>query len=131
MPAGPRTDPDLHELTREECLALLSTARSGRLVLQAGTLRVSIPVELAPGPTAMELRRPSGAALPVVRPGALVGVEVSSHAADNGWSVTVLGRAPAVTPGPGTLTLPVELVLGSRTGRGPLTPAVPAPRAAP
>jgi hypothetical protein len=131
MPAGSLTDPDLHELTRPECLALLTTARSGRLLLQAGELRVSLPVELAAGPAEIELRAAAGGVLPDVRAGALVGVEVLAAAADNSWSVTVLGRAPAVRPGPSTLTLPVELVFGSRTGRGPLVPAVPAPRAAP
>jgi hypothetical protein len=130
MSAGSLPDVDHHELAREECLALLGTARSGRLLLHAGELRVAVPVTVVARRDEVEVCPAGGGLLPAVRANALVGVEVQASGADNGWSVTALGRAPADGPPSPCLTLPVELVFGSRTGRGPATPVVPAPRTA-
>lgn len=89
----------LHELTAEECLALLPTVPIGRLVHTAHALPAVTPVTFVLGRDGVFLRTSTaGTGLRAAREGVVVAFEVDEFDRElrTGWSVVVLGHAREV-----------------------------------
>ena len=102
----------LHELSREECLALLPTVPVGRLVFTERALPAVVPVNFVLSCGRIVIRTGASSSLAAAVRGAVVAFQVDDFDAQarHGWSVTVTGRAAEVTD-PGELARAAELPL--------------------
>ncbi len=137
-----QTDTGARELTREECLSLLSSVPIGRLVFTDRALPAVVPVNFVLDHGQIVVRTGAGSTLAAAVRGSVVAFEVDDFdsTARNGWCVTVTGQARQVvddqererlseldlTPWAGGdkphfVVVPVELVSGRRVGPGPLS----------
>ncbi|MBL8778606.1 MAG: pyridoxamine 5'-phosphate oxidase family protein [Acidimicrobiales bacterium] len=86
-------------LTRARCLALLGTAKVGRIGFTAGALPVVVPVDYRLWRDRVVFRTAEGSRLHTATTDAVVAFEVDALGADEpwGWSVTVTGVARDVS----------------------------------
>ena len=86
-------------LEREHSLALLRSAKIGRLAIHAGALPAIVPVNFLLTPTAVVIRTGVGSKLQQAADGAVVAFEVDDYDAlrHTGWSVNVVGFAREIT----------------------------------
>jgi nitroimidazol reductase NimA-like FMN-containing flavoprotein (pyridoxamine 5'-phosphate oxidase superfamily) len=96
MPADSRS---LESLTREESLALLSSAVVGRVVFTLSALPAVVPVTFGVLGDALVLRTSEGTRLAAAADGGVVALEADEidPMARKGWSVVVTGIAELVT----------------------------------
>ena len=86
---------DDRELSRQECLALLTTEPYGRLVLVRGGLPSVYPVNFVLDGAGLVIRTREGSTLCAAAGAAAVALQADSIDRErrSGWSVTVVGRA--------------------------------------
>ncbi len=86
-------------LTRAQCLTLAASAPIGRIVFTSGALPAIWPVNFVLDDDAVVLRTGAGSKLAAAVRSAIVAFQVDhfDEAAHGGWSVTVTGRAEAVS----------------------------------
>lgn len=111
-----------HELSRDECLALLPTVPFGRLVFTQGALPAVLPVNFLLDSAGVVLRTSPSGSVARVPDGAVVALQADDvdAARRSGWSVTVVGQVRTVRE-------PVEL---ARLEALPLRPWVAGDRSA-
>lgn len=134
----------VHELTRNECLALVPTVSVGRVVFTDRALPAIVPVNFLLHGGRVVVRTGTSSTLAAAVRGTVVAFEVDDFdtATRTGWTVTITGRARHVVddlelaqlralplaPFAGdhldhVVVIPVELVSGRRVGLGPLVGA--------
>ena len=134
------TGSTLHELTREECLALLPSVPVGRLVFTERALPAVVPVNFVLHRGRVIVRTGATSSLSAAVRNAVVAFQADDidRGSRCGWSVTVTGRAREVTDPveleqidelplvswvggsqEHVIAVPVELVTGRRVGTGP------------
>lgn len=137
-----QTESGTRELTREECLSLMSTVPVGRMVFTDRALPAIVPVNFVLDHGQVVVRTGASSTLAAAVRGSVVAFEVDDfdRTARNGWSVTITGQARQVTDPdelerlsrlglepwaggdkPNVVVVPVELVTGRRVGAGPLS----------
>jgi nitroimidazol reductase NimA-like FMN-containing flavoprotein (pyridoxamine 5'-phosphate oxidase superfamily) len=91
----------LEVLGRQECLALLASARVGRIGVTMSGLPVILPVAFAVVPSGIVVRTGAGTKLAAATRNAVVAFEVDGvdEPTRSGWSVAVTGFAREVTKG--------------------------------
>jgi nitroimidazol reductase NimA-like FMN-containing flavoprotein (pyridoxamine 5'-phosphate oxidase superfamily) len=91
--------PVVHQLSRSECLELLSTVPVGRVGVSIGALPAVLPVNFCVTDEAVIFRSTSGAKLSAAVAGTVVAFEADHYdeAGRTGWSVLVQGRAEEIT----------------------------------
>jgi nitroimidazol reductase NimA-like FMN-containing flavoprotein (pyridoxamine 5'-phosphate oxidase superfamily) len=94
---APNVDPA--QLTREECMHLLASARIGRVILTEQALPTALPVAYAIDAGDVVFRSAAGAKLSAARQGTVIAFEVDAfdEATRTGWSVVVTGMAGVVS----------------------------------
>lgn len=102
---------NLARLSRDECLALLSSARLGRVGVSIDALPAVLPVVIGRIDDSLVFRTVPGTKLAFAAAGAIVAVEADDFDHDRGvgWSVLVRGRASEVTD-PATIAHARELL---------------------
>ena len=88
-------EPDDRELSRQECLSLLTTEPYGRLVLVRGGLPTVHPVNFLLDGAGIVIRTREGSGLSAAAGASAVALQADSIDRErrSGWSVTVVGRA--------------------------------------
>jgi uncharacterized protein len=112
----------LRVLTREECLALLTSAEVGRIAVSARALPLILPVRFAMDGDRIVIATHDGTTLEAATRDTVVAFETDGAAGDGhvGWSVHVNGIASHVTDEP-TLERFAELGLPSWSSVQPTT----------
>ena len=137
-----QTESGARELTRDECLSLMSSVPVGRLVFTDRALPAIVPVNFLLDHGQVVVRTGASSTLAAAVRGSVVAFEVDDFdsGARNGWCVTITGRARQVIDPdeverlselglepwaggdkPNFVVVPVELVTGRRVGPGPLS----------
>ena len=106
--------PIVQQLSRSECLELLSTVPIGRVGVSIGALPAVLPVNFCLTDDAVIFRSTSGAKLSAAVASTVVAFEADHYDGVGriGWSVLVQGRATEITD-PDALTQASELPLES------------------
>lgn len=91
----------MEDLSREECLELLSAEPVGRVALTARALPIVLPVNFAVLDGNIVWRSAQGTKLNAAAAGFVVAFEADHYDADHqeGWSVMVQGMAHVITDG--------------------------------
>jgi uncharacterized protein len=98
-PIESSVDPELIQLSSEECLQLLHTCEVGRVVYTDGALPAVTPVNYAFDDGRVVIRTASDSRLAAKLPGSIVAFEIDEldRRARSGWSVVVTGPGELVT----------------------------------
>jgi uncharacterized protein len=102
----------LKDLSRRQCLSLLSSVRVGRVGVSIGALPAIMPVNFLVLGEAIVFRTVPGTKLDAATAHAVVAFETDDYAPDGawGWSVLIQGVASEITEGPEHESMRVALL---------------------